>query len=90
MDLFGFSLGGLTALRVAMRHPERVGRLAVAATHYRVDDYHPGIRQPEAGTFSDRLPTQEEFQEWQNAYDRPRRPPGREEPASPWSGVRPG
>jgi pimeloyl-ACP methyl ester carboxylesterase len=47
VDLFGYSLGGRTALRVAMLHRDRVGRLVAAATHYRSDGYHPGIRPPQ-------------------------------------------
>lgn len=69
-DLFGYSLGGLTALRVAMRHPDRVRRLVAMATHFRSDGYHPEIRNPQPDTTSDRLPTAEEFQEWQDAYAR--------------------
>lgn len=69
-DLFGYSLGGLTALRVAMLRPDRVGRLVAAATHFRKDGYHPEIRNPQPDTVSDRMPTAEEFQEWHDAYDR--------------------
>ncbi len=69
VDLFGYSLGGLTALRVAMQHPDRVRRLVAAATHFRSDGYHPEIRK-EPNPASDRLPTAEEFQVWQAAYDR--------------------
>ena len=69
VDLFGYSLGGLTALRVAMLRPDRVRRLVAAATHFRSDGYHPEIRkQPDVE--SDRRPTAEEFQVWQAAYDR--------------------
>jgi pimeloyl-ACP methyl ester carboxylesterase len=70
VDMFGYSLGGLTALRVAMRHPDRVGRLVAAATHFRSDGYHPEIRNPQPDTVSDRMPTAEEFQQWHDAYDR--------------------
>jgi len=31
-DLFGFSMGGAAALQVAIRHPDRVGKLVVAST----------------------------------------------------------
>jgi len=68
-DLFGFSLGGLTAVRVASLHPDRVGRLVAAATHFRSDGYHPGIRDGAPDT-AGRLPTAEEFQQWQDAYNR--------------------
>ncbi|MFJ9150567.1 alpha/beta fold hydrolase [Streptomyces sp. NPDC102270] len=36
-DFLGFSLGGLTAPEIAVRHPERVGRRALAATMYTQD-----------------------------------------------------
>src|SRR5258705_9802819 len=36
-DLWGFSLGALTATGVAVRHPERVGRLVLAAVNIRPD-----------------------------------------------------
>ncbi|MEJ3653382.1 alpha/beta hydrolase [Actinomycetes bacterium KLBMP 9759] len=70
VDMFGYSLGGLTALRVAMLHPGRVGHLVAVATHYRSDGYHPGIRPPQPELSGDRMPTLEEFQEWQESYTR--------------------
>jgi pimeloyl-ACP methyl ester carboxylesterase len=69
VDLFGYSLGGLTALRVAMLHRDRVRRLVAAATHFRSAGYHSGIRDGAPDT-AGRLPTAEEFQQWQAAYDR--------------------
>src|SRR5262245_32096131 len=42
-DLWGFSLGGLTATGVAIRHPSKVRRLVLAAVHIRPDGYHPEI-----------------------------------------------
>ncbi|MEU7721386.1 alpha/beta fold hydrolase [Streptomyces tibetensis] len=65
-DLLGFSLGGLTALEVGVRHPERVGRLVLAATHYRQDGYYEEVRDPEYA--SPRLPSQADFQEMADAY----------------------
>ncbi|MGI5125685.1 alpha/beta fold hydrolase [Pseudonocardia sp. CA-107938] len=69
VDLFGFSLGGLTALRVAMLHPDRVRRLVAAATHFRSSGYHSGIRDGAPDT-AGRMPTAEEFQQWQESYER--------------------
>lgn len=69
-DLFGFSLGGMVALQVAMRRPERVDRLLLAATHYRPDGYHPEIRDPQAHPGSTRMPTEADFRLMQETYAR--------------------
>jgi pimeloyl-ACP methyl ester carboxylesterase len=65
-DFYGFSLGGLVALQVAMRHPERAGRLAVAGVHFRADGYHPEIFEMDSS--SERLPTEADFQAMRDAY----------------------
>jgi pimeloyl-ACP methyl ester carboxylesterase len=66
-DLLGFSLGALTATGVAVRHPERVRRLVLAAVNIRPDGYHPEITAPEQD--DPRLPTEQEFAVWQAAYE---------------------
>src|SRR4051794_31203334 len=65
-DFLGFSLGGLTALEIAVRHPERVGRLALAATMYTQDGVHEEVRVPDYS--SPRLPSQADFQEMADTY----------------------
>jgi pimeloyl-ACP methyl ester carboxylesterase len=40
-DLFGYSLGGGVALRLAIQHPERVRKLALASTAFRRDGWYP-------------------------------------------------
>jgi pimeloyl-ACP methyl ester carboxylesterase len=40
-DVFGFSMGGATALQVAIRHPELVRKLVVASAGYASDSMHP-------------------------------------------------
>lgn len=63
VDVWGFSLGGLTATGLAVRHPRRVRRLVLCASHVHRDAYHPEITAP---TQDDpRLPTAEEFAVWQ-------------------------
>ena len=47
VDVWGFSLGGLTATALAVRHPAKVRRLVLAASHIRMDGYHPEITAPE-------------------------------------------
>jgi pimeloyl-ACP methyl ester carboxylesterase len=66
-DLWGFSLGALTATGVAVRHPSKVRRLVLAAVNIRPDGYHPEITAPEQD--DPRLPTEEEFAGWQAAYE---------------------
>ena len=67
VDLFGFSLGGLTATEVAATHPERVGRVVLASSHFRPDGYYPEIADPAAD--SPRLPTEADFAAMKKAYD---------------------
>ena len=66
-DLWGFSLGALTATGLAIRHPSKVRRLVLAAVNIRPDGYHPEITAPEQD--DPRLPTEQEFASWQAAYE---------------------
>ena len=66
-DLFGFSLGSLVSTEVAVTHPERVGRLVLAAGHVRPDGYHPEILDP--AQTSPLLPTEEDFEAMRVAYE---------------------
>lgn len=75
-DLFGFSLGGLVALQFAIRYPDRVNRLVLAATHYRADGYHAEIRNAGEHPGSARLPTESDFRQMQDAYARVAPDPG--------------
>ncbi|GAA4887338.1 alpha/beta fold hydrolase [Streptomonospora salina] len=65
-DFFGYSLGGLVSTEVATGHPERVGRVVLAASHFRPDAYYPEITAPEQD--SPRLPTEEQFAAMHRAY----------------------
>src|SRR4051794_16190267 len=65
-DLWGYSLGALTATGVAIHHPSKVRRLVLAAVNIRPDGYHPEITAPEQD--DPRLPTKQEFAAWQAAY----------------------
>src|SRR3954452_18577438 len=67
VDVWGFSLGALTATSLALRHPTKVRRLVLAASNIRPDGYHPEITAPEQD--DPRLPTEQEFATWQADYD---------------------
>ncbi|MGV3760608.1 MAG: alpha/beta fold hydrolase [Actinomycetota bacterium] len=67
VDVWGYSLGALTATSLAVRHPAKVRRLVLSAGHIRPDGYHPEITAPEQD--DPRLPTEEEFATWQADYE---------------------
>jgi pimeloyl-ACP methyl ester carboxylesterase len=67
VDVWGFSLGGLTATSLAVRHPAKVRRLVLAASHIRPDGYHPEITA--MAQDDPRLPTDEEFNRWKVDYE---------------------
>ncbi|GAB3168916.1 alpha/beta hydrolase [Streptomyces incanus] len=65
-DFLGYSLGGLVALEIAVRHPGRVGRLVLSAAQYTQDGVHEEVRTPDHG--SPRLPGEADFHEMADAY----------------------
>jgi pimeloyl-ACP methyl ester carboxylesterase len=67
VDVWGYSLGALTATSLAVRHPAKVRRLVLAASNIRPDGYHPEITAPEQD--DPRLPTEEEFAAWKADYE---------------------
>jgi pimeloyl-ACP methyl ester carboxylesterase len=48
-DVLGYSLGGLSVLRTALRHPEVVRRLVIAAAPCRRSGWYPEVQQGMAG-----------------------------------------
>ncbi|MBB6673806.1 alpha/beta hydrolase [Cohnella nanjingensis] len=42
-DIFGYSMGGTTALQIAIRHPELVRKLVLASTYFRSDGYYQEV-----------------------------------------------
>jgi pimeloyl-ACP methyl ester carboxylesterase len=42
-DVFGYSMGGNTAVQLAIRHPERVRKLVAVSANYRLDGYYPEV-----------------------------------------------
>jgi pimeloyl-ACP methyl ester carboxylesterase len=47
-DVMGYSLGGGVALQLAVRHPEKVGRLVVVSAHIRRDAIDPAMFEQQA------------------------------------------
>ena len=66
-DLFGFSLGSLVSIEMAVTYPARVGRLVLASGHIRADGYHPEIQDP--AQTSPLLPTEADFEAMRVAYE---------------------
>ena len=42
-DVFGYSMGGQTGLRLAIRHPDRVRKLVAVSAPYNIQGYYPAI-----------------------------------------------
>ena len=66
-DLFGFSLGSLVSIELAVTYPARAGRVVLASGHIRADGYHPEIQDP--AQTSPLLPTEADFDAMRVAYE---------------------
>jgi pimeloyl-ACP methyl ester carboxylesterase len=70
-DVAGFSLGGMIALDLAIRHPDVVGNLVLISAPCRADGFHPETRPEQvASSGSARLPTEAERDVWEAEYRR--------------------
>lgn len=43
-DVVGYSLGGGVAFQLALRHPDRIGKLVLASVYFRSSDLHPELK----------------------------------------------
>jgi pimeloyl-ACP methyl ester carboxylesterase len=75
-DVLGFSLGGGTALQLALDYPALTGRLIVASAGYNAGGTHAEISDPARWATSTRMPTAEDFQQMREAYQRVAPEPG--------------
>lgn len=67
-DVLGFSLGGLVSVEFARRHPDRVRRLVLASVHTSPEGFHDDITSPDARPGVGRMPTEDDFRAWEEAY----------------------
>lgn len=69
-DVFGFSLGGLVTLQLAIAYPDRLNRAVPASAHFRPEGYHEEIRNAALWAGSTRMPTEADFAEMAAEYRR--------------------
>jgi pimeloyl-ACP methyl ester carboxylesterase len=68
--VFGHSLGGAVTLELGMAYPDRVRSLVPASVSVRRDGLHEDLTDPARQATSARLPTQRDFRDFQEAYQR--------------------
>jgi pimeloyl-ACP methyl ester carboxylesterase len=67
---FGHSMGGAVALELGVNHPGRVRSLVSASASVRPDGLHEDLTDPARQATSARMPTQQDFLDFQEAYQR--------------------
>jgi pimeloyl-ACP methyl ester carboxylesterase len=67
-DVFGFSVGGMVALTMGLRHPDRIGRLVIASVDHRPN--HAEFEQRDDPDVARRMPTEEDFLGMREAHAR--------------------
>jgi pimeloyl-ACP methyl ester carboxylesterase len=68
--VFGHSMGGAVALELGVNHPGRVRSLVPASASVRPDGLHEDLTDPARQATSARMPTQQDFLDFQQAYQR--------------------
>ncbi len=69
-DVLGHSMGAATAMALAVSHPDRVGSIVPVSVTVRPDGMHPDFGDPERMATSTRMPTQQDFEAFTQAYQR--------------------
>src|SRR3954465_7527223 len=68
--VLGHSMGGAVALELAVSHPERVRSVVPISISVRPDGMHADLSDPSTFATSTRLPTQQDFMDFQQEYKR--------------------
>src|SRR6266487_6406204 len=66
--VFGHSMGGATAMELAINRPDRVRAVVAASVSVRPDGLHEDLTDPDKQATSPRMPTQQDFIDFQQAY----------------------
>lgn len=69
-DFFGFSLGGMVSMELAVRRPALAGKLILVSVPSRLDGYHAGTRPGAAEPDLYRLPNAADGQQMEDDYRR--------------------
>jgi len=68
--IFGHSMGAAATLELAVHHPERVRSIIAASASVRPDGLHEDLTDPAKQATSTRMPTPQDFTDFQQAYAR--------------------
>ena len=68
--VFGHSMGAEVALELAISHPRRVRSIVPASATVRPDGQHPDLTDPARQATSTRLPTEQDYADFAEAYRR--------------------
>ena len=68
--VFGHSMGGGTALELAVSHPERVNAIVPASASVRPEGMNPDLLDPSKFETSPIMPTAQDFADFSSAYQR--------------------
>ena len=68
--VLGHSMGAGTTLQLAVAHPDRVRSVVPVSVSVRRDGMHPDLGDPAKFATSTRMPTQQDFADFQEAYQR--------------------
>lgn len=68
--VFGHSMGAAVTLELGVNHRDRVRSLVPASASVRPDGMHEDLTDPAKQATSTRMPTQQDFEDFQHAYQR--------------------